>query len=39
MTERVNRTSIEVSPSSLRVDDGQKLWRLAVRCAGRRLSR
>ena len=33
MTERVTGRLIEVSPEFLRVDDGQKLWRLAVGCA------
>lgn len=32
MTERVTGRLIEVSPEFLRVDDGQKLWRLAVGC-------
>ncbi len=33
MTERITGRLIEVSPDLLRVDDGQKLWRLAVGCA------
>ena len=33
MTERVTGRLIEVSPDLLRVDDGEKLWRFAVRCS------